>query len=90
MNISLTPQLEDFVKRKVNSGMYTSVSEVIREALRMMGEQEREKDVKLLELKREINAGLESLDKGEGIEGEEVFAKLREKSKAKRKKGKAN
>lgn len=32
MNISLTPTLEKFVQDKVASGLYNSVSEVIREA----------------------------------------------------------
>jgi antitoxin ParD1/3/4 len=31
MNISLTPELEEFVQDKVNSGMYKSASEVVRE-----------------------------------------------------------
>ena len=34
MNISLTNELEEFVKTQVASGHYTSASEVIREALR--------------------------------------------------------
>jgi antitoxin ParD1/3/4 len=36
MNISLTPELERFVHDKVDSGMYTSASEVIRESLRLL------------------------------------------------------
>lgn len=36
MNVSLTPELERFVEGKVRSGRYTSVSEVIREALRLL------------------------------------------------------
>jgi putative addiction module CopG family antidote len=35
MNVSLTPQLESYLKQKVAGGMYNSVSEVIREALRL-------------------------------------------------------
>ena len=34
MNISLTPELDEAVKRKVASGLYNNASEVIREALR--------------------------------------------------------
>jgi len=34
MNITLTPELESFIETKVNSGMYASASEVIRDALR--------------------------------------------------------
>ncbi len=36
MNINLTPQLEEMVRQKVNSGLYTSASEVVREALRLL------------------------------------------------------
>lgn len=38
MNVNLTPQLEEMVRQKVNSGLYTSASEVVREALRLMDE----------------------------------------------------
>ena len=34
LNISLSPQLAKFVRDKVESGVYTSASEVVREALR--------------------------------------------------------
>ena len=37
MNVNLTPQLEELVRAKVASGMYSSASEVVREALRLMG-----------------------------------------------------
>ena len=36
MNISLTPVLEQFVNDKVATGLYNSVSEVVREALRLL------------------------------------------------------
>jgi antitoxin ParD1/3/4 len=38
MNVSLTPELEQLVTEKVESGRYTSASEVIREALRLLEE----------------------------------------------------
>jgi uncharacterized protein len=40
MNISLTPQLERYVRQKVSSGLYNNASEVIREALRVLLERE--------------------------------------------------
>ncbi|MEE9904208.1 MAG: type II toxin-antitoxin system ParD family antitoxin, partial [Chlorobium sp.] len=40
MNINLTPSLEKMVRDKVKSGLYTSASEVMREALRLMAEQD--------------------------------------------------
>ena len=36
MNISLTPELERYIRRKVNSGLYSNASEVVREALRLL------------------------------------------------------
>ena len=36
MHVSLTPELENIVKRKVESGLYNNASEVVREALRFM------------------------------------------------------
>ncbi|MDR3566479.1 MAG: type II toxin-antitoxin system ParD family antitoxin [Syntrophobacteraceae bacterium] len=60
MNVSLTPQLEEMVKRKVESGLYGSASEVMREALRLLEEQDRLQAVRIEELRAEIKKGLES------------------------------
>lgn len=60
MNVNLTPQLEDLVRAKVSSGLYTSASEVVREALRLMQEQDRLREAKLEELRRDVRRGLES------------------------------
>ena len=60
MNVNLTPQLESFVRAKVGSGMYTSASEVVREALRLMDEQDRLRQTKLDALRRELKTGLDS------------------------------
>jgi hypothetical protein len=40
MNVSLTPRLEEIVRRKVASGLYNNASEVIREALRLLVERD--------------------------------------------------
>ena len=40
MNVSLTPRLEEFVRRRVASGLYGNASEVVREALRGLVERE--------------------------------------------------
>jgi len=60
MNINLTPQLEELVREKVSSGRYNSASEVIREALRLMEEQDRLRTAKLAQLRQDIREGLES------------------------------
>jgi antitoxin ParD1/3/4 len=60
MNISLTPQLEELVKRKVDSGLYVSASEVLREALRLLEERDRLNAMRLEVLRAEIKKGLDS------------------------------
>ena len=40
MNVSLTPELEQYIRRKVDSGLYGNASEVVREALRLLVGQE--------------------------------------------------
>jgi len=40
LNVTLTPTLESLVKNKVAAGLYSSPSEVMNEALRMMQEQD--------------------------------------------------
>jgi len=60
MNVNLTPQLEEMVRSKVASGLYTSASEVVREALRLMDEQDRLRAVRLDQLRDDIRQGLDS------------------------------
>ncbi|MEK7885082.1 type II toxin-antitoxin system ParD family antitoxin [Methyloversatilis sp. NSM2] len=60
MNVNLTPQLEEMVRAKVSSGMYTSASEVVREALRLMQEQDRLRQVKLEQLRRDSRNSLKN------------------------------
>ncbi len=60
MNVSLSPQLEAMVKAKVASGLYTSASEVVREALRLMEQQDQLHSLKLQQLRHDIQEGLSS------------------------------
>lgn len=60
MNVNLTPQIEEMVRRKVASGLYTSASEVVREALRLMDEKDRVRAVKLEQLRQDLRDGLDS------------------------------
>jgi len=60
MNVNLTPELETLVRRKVASGMYTSASEVVREALRLMEEQDQMRALRLDQLRQDVRKGLES------------------------------
>lgn len=76
MNISLTPELERLVDEKVKSGRYASASEVIREGLRLLEEQEEMKQHRLAEIRQKIDRGLDQLDKGHGIPAQEARSRL--------------
>jgi len=65
MNISLTPELEQYVHRKVRSGLYHSASEVIREGLRLLKEKDEVHRSKLEELRHEIQIGIDQARRGE-------------------------
>lgn len=84
MNVSLTPELENFVQTKVTSGRYTSASEVVREALRLLEEHDKVRAAQLQEFRSEVDKRLASLDRGEGLNGEIVFNQIRQESEQRR------
>jgi antitoxin ParD1/3/4 len=85
MNVSLTPELEKFVADKVASGRYTSASEVVREALRLLEEHERSRAAQLEEFNRELRKRIDSADRGEYVTAEESLRRIKEKSAQRRK-----
>jgi antitoxin ParD1/3/4 len=64
MNISLTKEFENYVSQKVESGMYHSASEVIRDGLRLMKERDDLHQSRLTELRKEIAIGIDEADHG--------------------------
>lgn len=68
MHISLTPELESRIRTKVETGLYNNASEVIREALRFMETHEEWiYEVKLAQLREQLQVGIGQLDQGHGI-----------------------
>ena len=85
MNVSLTPELEKFVTDKVASGRYTSASEVVREALRLLEREERSRKEQIEDFNRELQARVEALDRGERVTGEEFRKEVAERMERRRK-----
>ena len=67
-NISLTPEQDAFIEEAVKSGEYQNASEAVRDALRALQQRRREDSLKLEALRRQIDAGVDALDRGEFIE----------------------
>ena len=86
MNISLTPHLEGLVKGKVESGFYTSASEVMREALRLLEERDQLRELRLEELRREIRKGIDS-GPATPLEMEDIKARDRQRLAAQHSEG---
>jgi antitoxin ParD1/3/4 len=84
MNVSLTPELEAFVADKVQSGRYTSASEVVREALRLLEEHERIRAAQLAEFQGELDRRVAALDRGEHVDPAAARAALRARSQSRR------
>ena len=76
MNVNLTPELERLVQKKVKTSRYNSASEVVREALRLLEERDHIIKLRREELRKKIAEGLDSLRRGEGVDGEEVFNRI--------------
>ena len=76
MNVNLTPELETLVLNKVKTGRYNSASEVVREALRLFEERDHVRQLQIQELRRSINKGWASLERGERVDGEAFFRAL--------------
>lgn len=64
MNVSLNPELEKLIERKVKSGMYNTASEVIREGLRLLEEADYTREMKRRALVRDIGRGVADIQAG--------------------------
>ncbi|MHC1730070.1 MAG: type II toxin-antitoxin system ParD family antitoxin [Syntrophobacteraceae bacterium] len=67
---------EGFIKQQIESGRYSSASEVVRDALRLLEEREELRNTKIENLRRQLQEGRES---GPGIPADEVFNRLEDK-----------
>jgi antitoxin ParD1/3/4 len=76
MTIELPPELEHLVQSKVASGRYQSASEVLKDALRLLEEQELYTALHRDEIREKIARGYASLRAGQGIDGEAMFDRI--------------
>ncbi len=84
MNVNLGTVFDKFVGELLETGMYQSQSEVVREGLRLLKEREELKNLRLAELRKEIVLGGEQADRGEFVDGEKTFTEIRRRSNARK------
>jgi antitoxin ParD1/3/4 len=72
LNISLPEALKEHVQKRVAEGAFSNASDFVRALIRL----DKEQQERLAALRRDITVGIEQLDRGEGLDGEGVFAEL--------------
>ncbi len=84
MNVSLTPELKNFVEKQVSSGHYQTASEVVRAALSCLQEDQfgsSAKTRRLADLEKRLLAAVTDVDAKKGVDGRVVFRRMRQRIK---------
>jgi antitoxin ParD1/3/4 len=76
MNVHLSPELEELIQSKVKSGRYNSASEVVGEALRLLEHRDEVFTRRKEEIREQIEEGWQSAERGELVDGDEVFHRI--------------
>ena len=64
MELAVSPELQQIVREKVESGDYASADEVLREALQLLDDRDRLRGWKLEELRKDVAVGIQQAEQG--------------------------
>ncbi len=81
MNITLSPEQEQFIQSQIAKGKYTTIQQVIDSALKLLEKQDQSYEQWLNETRQKVKVGFEQLERGEKVDGEIVIAQLEAKFK---------
>ena len=84
MNVPLTKEIEEFVRRKVESGRYSSATEVIHAGFRLLEREDEFSDTRLAAIRARVEEGIEQAERGELGDDEEAVARVKKRAVAKR------
>ncbi len=73
MNVEIPADLNPFVQQLISSGSYRDENEVLVEGLRLLRSRE--------QLRDDVNAGIDQLVSGQGLDGNEVLERLEERAR---------
>ena len=79
LTITVTPELEAFIRDRVAAGRFDTASDVVHEGLKLLEVREHEREAALVEVRREIEVGIEQAKAGQLRDGEAFFAELERK-----------
>ncbi len=84
LNVSLTPELEQFIAERVESGMYTTASEVVREGLRLPKDYDELRVRRFEELREHVERGWRDSEEGRFVEPNHVRARVAARKESRR------
>lgn len=76
MGITLNPEQELIVANLIATGSFQTVEEVVQVALKLLEVERQSYQTWLAETREQVREGIESLDRGEGVDGETVVNDL--------------
>ena len=79
ITVTLSPELEAFIEERVAAGRFATAGEAVREGLRLLEEREQGREAVLVELRDEIELGVEQAKAGKLSDGRAFFEQLRQK-----------
>ncbi len=83
-NISLTPELNQFIDSHVESGLYESASEVVREGLRMLRHRDDLQQKQVERVRARIEKGWQESEGGEVVSDTEAREHFRRRTTERR------
>jgi antitoxin ParD1/3/4 len=82
MSITLNPEQETIIANLIATGGFQTADEVLQVALKLLEQERQSYQLWVTETREQVKEGIESLDQGEGVDGETVvndlLAKLRQ------------
>ena len=82
MDVSISDRNFEHIRRKVESGRYSSTDDVLIEALTLLDERDAELELELADMHDKVRRGTEQADSGQLIPSSDVFDELRQRNSA--------
>ena len=80
MEIAISDQNQERIRRKVESGIYSSADDVLASALALLDERDDDLDSELADMREKVRMGLEESKAGLAVPASEVFDELRRRN----------
>ena len=82
MNVPINQENFEHIRRKVGSGRYSSIDDVLDNALTLLDERDEALERELAEMHESVRRGTEQADAGQVVPAGEVFDELRQRNAA--------